>query len=742
MDFLYLAIIIILLLFAILDLFVGVSNDAVNFLNSAIGSKAAPKKVIFTVATIGILIGVMTSSGMMEIARNGVFHPEMFTFKNIMMLFLAVVLTDVILLDLFNTFGLPTSTTVSLVFELLGASVCIALFVIGRDPALEFDDIDRFLNGGKALGIISGILISVVVAFITGSVVMYITRLLFTFNYSKKIRSVGSLWCGISFTATTYFILFKGLKGTNLIGDGIYQFVNEHTWLILSGMCVFWTIVMFILSSLKVKILNISVLAGTFGLALAFAGNDLVNFIGVSIAGYDSYNIALASPDGVNTMMGALTRPVKAELYMLAIAGSVMALTIWLSKKSQTVSDTEVNLARQDEGVERFGSTSVSRAIVRFAMNVNSAVKFALPKRVLAEINRRFQRPTPSKEGGADTTESASFDILRASVNLTMASLLIAFATSLKLPLSTTYVTFMVAMGSSLADRAWGRESAVYRITGVLTVILGWFITALIAFVIAFCVAAVLMAGGTVAIVLMVALAGYLMYRSLFRKKKKSEQLALAKTLKGSTLSPVETCSKGISESIVQLESVYLQALEGAYKEDRKLLGETMRKASQIYHSASDLKHNVMDMLMVFSKNNIETGHYYVQVVDYLDEVTKSMYHIAKSSYDHINNQHRGLSVDQVKDLEAVDMRMAAVFRKVVSMLEKKDFSGIDEIIALGDAVFEEIAQASKSQIVRNKGNINTVHSSALYFNIIGEVKMIVLQLRNLLKALKAFLEG
>ncbi len=742
MDFLYLAVIVVLLLFAVLDLIVGVSNDAVNFLNSALGSKAASKKVIFTVATAGILIGVMTSSGMMEIARNGVFHPEMFTFRNIMMLFLAVVLTDVILLDLFNTFGLPTSTTVSLVFELLGASVCIALFVIGRDPSLDFDDIDRFLNGGKALGIISGILVSVVVAFITGSVVMYITRLLFTFNYTKKIRSVGSLWCGVSFTATTYFILFKGLKGTSLISDGVYQYVNEHTWLVLTAMFVFWTIVMFLMSSMKVKILNIAVLAGTFGLALAFAGNDLVNFIGVSIAGYDSYNIAAASPDGADTLMAALTKPVKAELFMLAIAGAVMSLTIWFSKKSQSVSDTEVNLARQDEGVERFGSTSVSRAIVRFAMNINSAVKFALPKPVLAAINRRFQSPVLSRPDGAENAGGASFDILRASVNLTMASLLIAFATSLKLPLSTTYVTFMVAMGSSLADRAWGRESAVYRITGVLTVILGWFITALIAFVISFSVAGILMFGGTAAIVAMVALAAYLMYRSLFRKNRKSEQLALAKSLKVSAASPVEACAKGISESILQLESIYVRTLEGAYREDRKLLGETLRKAAQIYHSASDLKHNVTDMLVVFNKNNIETGHYYVQVVDYLDEVTKSMYHIAKSAYDHIDNNHKGLSVDQVKDLEAVNMRMAAVFRKVVSMLDEKNFSAIDEVIALGDAVFEEIAQASKSQIVRNKGNVNTVRSSALYFNIIGEAKMIVLQLRNLLKAQKAFIAG
>jgi|LAHS01.1.fsa_nt_gb phosphate/sulfate permease len=751
MQSIYLIALIILIAFAVLDLMVGVANDAVNFLNSAIGSKAASRRVIYTVATIGILVGVMTSSGMMEVARNGVFHPGMFTFFDVMMLFLAVVLTDVIMLDIFNSLGLPTSTTVSLIFELLGSSVCIALFKISHDPALNVTNLAQYINGGKALGMISGILVSVVIAFVTGSFVMYVTRLLFSFNYTKKIKTAGALWCGFALTAITYFALFKGLKGTPVIPDSTFNFVEAHLWSSLGMLFIFWTILMYLLATLKVKILNIAVLAGTFALALAFAGNDLVNFIGVSVAGYDSYSTASAAVNagmpaasvGSNLLMGSLAAPVKANPMMLLAAGIIMAVTIWTSKKARHVTDTEVNLARQDEGVEKFGSTSVSRAIVRLSMDINSAVKFALPAGLLRAINKRFQHPSDyqinSFSAESADSQRASFDILRASVNLTMSALLIVSATSLKLPLSTTYVTFMVAMGSSLADRAWGRESAVYRITGVLTVISGWFLTALIAFVVAFCVAEVLMLGKLVAVILLTLFACWLLYRSHYKKSKK-ENIALADAARDEKLSVVEKCSRGISDSISQIEFVYTQALDGAFKEDRRLLKEMLQKSASLYHSASDLKNNVVDTLIIFNKNNVETGHYYVQVVDYMDEVTKSIYQITKAAYDHINNNHEGLSAEQVADLQDMNDKLSIVFRKVSNMLSANNFDQIDEVISLGDNIFETQAEAIKHQIQRNKENQNTVRSSALYFNIIAEVKIIVLQLRNLLKAQKYFL--
>ena len=739
----YLIVVIILVAFAVLDLMVGVSNDAVNFLNSAIGSKAAPKKIIFGVATIGILIGVLTSSGMMEVARNGVFYPGMFTFSDVMMLFLAVVLTDVILLDVFNTLGLPTSTTVSLVFELLGSAVCIAIFKICHDSTLNLSDLGQYINGGKALGIISGILISVVIAFIAGSVIMYLTRLLFSFNYTKKMKTAGVVWSGFALAAITYFALFKGLKGTPFIPDSVFAFVDSHLLATLGVLFVFWSIVMYLLACLKVKVLNIAVLAGTFALALAFAGNDLVNFIGVSVAGLDSYSIATESGEGAATLMSQLTLPVKANVWMLLGCGVIMAVTIWTSKKSRNVTDTEVNLARQDEGVEKFGSTSVSRTIVRVAMNMNSALRIMMPEKLRRAIDSRFQHPseyqTTSFAAEDDKEERASFDILRASVNLTMSALLISFATRLKLPLSTTYVTFMVAMGSSLADRAWGRESAVYRITGVLTVIAGWFFTALIAFCIALCVAAVLMWGKFISVGIVTLFALYLLYRSHYRNKKQ-EKIALAEVQDAENLTVEEKCAKGISGSISQIESVYTQTLNGAFMEDRHLLHDMVKRAASIYHSASDMKNNVVDMLVLFDKNNVETGHYYVQVVDYLDEVTKSLYQITKSSYDHINNNHEGLSSEQVFDLKDINEKLAVVFRKVSTMLVNNDFKDIDNVIAMGDNIFDVQAYAIKRQIQRNKENVNTVRSSALYFNILTEIKIIVLQLRNLMKAQKYFL--
>ncbi|HIS34890.1 MAG TPA: inorganic phosphate transporter, partial [Candidatus Avirikenella pullistercoris] len=460
MESIFTVIVVILAALAVSDLIVGVSNDATNFLNSAIGSKVAPRYVIMIVASAGILLGSFFSSGMMEVARSGVFFPSMFNFSEIMLLFLAVMFTDVILLDMFNTFGLPTSTTVSLVFELLGSAVAVAAVKIwsGAEHGLS-----EYINAGNAMGIISGILVSVVVAFVCGSFIMYLTRIIFSFRYAKAFRYWGALWCGIGLTAISYFAVFKGLKGTTLISPEVYAYLNGHIWTIVLMMCAAWTVIMaFFQHVCKVNILKITVLAGTFSLALAFAGNDLVNFIGVFMAGYDSYKIASATGD-MTMMMGDLAKPVVADTLILLAAGIVMTITLWFSKRAQHVTETEVNLARQDAGAERFGSTSVSRAIVRSAVNFNKNLVKFIPQRVQGFVKSRFVPIDGELEN------KASFDLIRATVNLTVASLLISTATSLKLPLSTTYVTFMVAMGSSLADKAWGRESAVYRITGVLT---------------------------------------------------------------------------------------------------------------------------------------------------------------------------------------------------------------------------------------------------------------------------------
>src|SRR5690554_2105364 len=490
MDSIYLIIVMILLGLAVLDLVVGVSNDAVNFLNSSIGSKVAPLWAIFTVASIGVLIGALFSSGMMEIARSGVFYPEKFTFPAIMILLLAVMLTDVILLDLFNTFGLPTSTTVSLVFELLGAAVAVALFTVWASGSGE--NLGEYINSGKALAIIGGIFISIAVAFIMGSLIMYLSRLIFSFNYRKPFKYLGALWGGIALTAITYFAIFKGLSGSVLVTEDFLFYLEHNMGTALLYTFVGWTALMALLQHLfRVNILRIIVLAGTAALAMAFAGNDLVNFIGVFMAGFDSFKIAqgiaAAGGDVEGLYMGMLSEPVVANIGWLLGAGVIMVLALWFSKKSRSVTETEVNLSRKGEGIERFSSSPLSRSIVRNSLNMSKSIHKFTPEPVRKFIDKRF---TP-----VALENNASFDLIRASVNLTISALLISLGTSLKLPLSTTYVTFMVAMGASLADRAWGRESAVYRINGVLTVVAGWLLTALVAFTAAFLVGPLLDVG-------------------------------------------------------------------------------------------------------------------------------------------------------------------------------------------------------------------------------------------------------
>ncbi|MEE4256001.1 MAG: inorganic phosphate transporter, partial [Bacteroidales bacterium] len=483
METFYLVLVIVLFALAISDLIVGVSNDAVNFLNSAIGAKAAPFKIIMIVAALGVLVGATFSSGLMEVARKGIFHPGQFYFSEIMIIFLAVMITDVILLDTFNTFGLPTSTTVSIVFELLGGAVAISLIKIyGSMDTLS--DMGKYINSSNALMIIFGILLSVAVAFTVGAVVQYLARLMFTFNYKKNLKYFGSLWGGIALTAITYFMIIKGAKGASFMNDDVKNFIEVNQWTIVAFSFVFWTILFQVLSmiSKRINVLKIIVLVGTFALAMAFAGNDLVNFIGVPLAGYESFLAFLKSPgtDPNAMFMTALSGKIKTDTWMLLVAGLIMVATLYKSKKARSVVTTSLDLSRQNEGSERFNSTLFSRVLVRHTMNVAKGINYMIPAGVRNAINNRFDIEKVKESNIEQQKKDAvSFDMIRASVNLVVASILIAFGTSMKLPLSTTYVTFMVVMGTSLADGAWGRESAVYRVTGVISVIGGWFLTAL-----------------------------------------------------------------------------------------------------------------------------------------------------------------------------------------------------------------------------------------------------------------------
>ncbi|MCB0546404.1 MAG: inorganic phosphate transporter, partial [Phaeodactylibacter sp.] len=573
MPDLYLIIVILLFVLAISDLIVGVSNDAVNFLNSAIGSKVAPRNAIMIVASLGIFVGATFSSGMMEVARKGIFNPEFFVFAEVMVIFLAVMLTDIILLDLFNTFGMPTSTTVSIVFELLGAAVAVSLLKIAA-AGDSFSTLAQYINSSSALAIISGIFISVGIAFVVGTFLQYVSRLLFTFQYERRMDWVGSLWAGLALTFLTYFLLIKGIKGASFVSEAFVDWVKHNTLLLIFISFLLWSVVMqAVLMIFKVNILRIVVLFGTFSLAMAFAGNDLVNFIGVPIAGFESFNAWSASgAEAEEFNMAVLGHPVRTKTILLLLAGIVMILTLWFSKKAQSVTETEVNLGRQDEGAERFPPNALSRGIVRYSRQISMGVQKLLPNSWLEKAEESFQpvEQEVKKEGEHDP---AAFDLVRASVNLTVASMLIAFATSLKLPLSTTYVSFMVAMGTSLADRAWGRDSAVYRVAGVLNVIAGWFLTAFIAFSVSALFAWAIYTFGGWAIGFLVLLAVALISRTFLlhrlREKEKAEEESFERQAQAiPAVQVLKDSSSGIKQTLAGIKTALHDSLFGLLQED------------------------------------------------------------------------------------------------------------------------------------------------------------------------------
>ena len=738
MSPLFLFIVIVLAALAVMGIVVGVANDAVNFLNSALGSKVAPRRVILTVAAAGILVGTLTSTGMMEVARSGVFYPGQFTFPEIMMLFLGMMLGNVLLLDLFNTLGLPTSTTVSMVFGLLGAAVAAALHRIAADPAVSLADLSQFINSGSAMVIIAAILLSVVLAFASGVLFMYLSRLIFSFRYNNVFRRYGAVWCGISFAGIIYFALFKGLKNSGLIPAEITAWVGDHVFLTLLGLWAASALVLALFQRLRLNIIRLTILTGTFSLALAFAGNDLVNFIGVPLAGYDSYRIAQeAGSEAIR--MSALENPARADFLLLAAAGVIMVLTLFFSKKSRHVTETELALASQHEQEERFGSTFLSRSLVRTTLLLNNLWTGLIPVGVRRAVDRRFA-PLPAEE-----RSSAPYDMIRAVVNLTAASVLIAIATSYKLPLSTTYVVFMVAMGSSLADRSWGRESAVYRITGVMAVISGWFVTALGGFVIALAVTLLLMWGGWIAAVALTALCAWLLIRSHRAKPEKKQEEEKAVLSLEQIENPDQvlyTCVEEVCTTMEQVTRIYNRTLVAVFKENRKVLKEMVQTSDTLFREARARKYGITPTLKRLQQCDIDTGHFYVQVADYLSEVTKALLHITRPAFEHIDNNHEGLTKEQIVDLMRVNDDVEAIFIKINEMLHTKDFSDLDRILTMRDRLFDTIVEAIKHQLRRITTDASaSTKSSVLYLTILSETKTMVLQARNLLKSQRLFLE-
>lgn len=750
MENFYLILVLILFALAISDLIVGVSNDAVNFLNSAVGSKVAPKWIIFSIAGLGVLIGATFSTGMMEVARKGIFHPDMFFFSEIMIIFLAVMITDVVLLDAFNTLGLPTSTTVSLVFELLGSAVAVSLVKI-KNMGSSFADLGLYLNSGKALAIITGILVSVVIAFTFGILIQYLARLIFSFNYQKKLRYLGSIFGGFAVAVISYFMLIKGVDGSSFAeikigqtGESLGVWVKHNTGILLLFSFLGFSALMQLLWWLfKIDILKVVVLIGTFALAMAFAANDLVNFIGVPVAGFKSFQAWSASggvaPDAFSMEM--LKGKVDTPFIFLIISGLIMIVTLITSRKARSVTETEVNLGRQSEGMERFGSSMFARLIVRNAIKVNRRVTRLLPDSLNKSIAKRF---TPIPLGPPDDPKTPAFDKIRASINLIVASILIAFGTSLKLPLSTTYVTFMVAMGTSLSDRAWDRESAVYRISGVFAVIGGWFLTAIIAFSVAALIAWMISIGGKVMIFVFLALAITTVIRTQIifnrRNNKKVAEEEEVITERDGVEKVTEKASKQVVSTILASNKIFSIAVDSFLKEDRSHLREAIEQKEELNRKTKKQKSKVLQTISKLQKDDVDSGHFYVQVTDYQREVAHSLNFITSPLSEHLENQHKPFVESQGEELRSLIADIDEFFNFALHVVKERKFDAIEELIAKRVQIVNFLLEIEREQIKRIKNKEVNTRNSVLFFNILTETKNMLLHSINLVKAFRDFI--
>lgn len=748
METFYLFLVIFLFVLAVFDLSVGVSNDAVNFLNSAIGSRAASFKVIMVIAAIGIFVGASLSNGMMDIARHGIYQPQHFFFSEIMCILLAVMLTDVVLLDIFNSLGMPTSTTVSLVFELLGGTVAIALVKIAHsDGALQLGNL---LNTDKAFTVILAIFLSVAIAFFFGTVVQYLSRLIFTFNYKKHTKYFIALFGGLAATSILYFMLIKGLKESAFMDGELKTLIYSNTDKVVWGAFIFFTILMQVLHWLKVNVFKVIVLMGTFALALAFAGNDLVNFIGVPLVGYSSY-IDLMAQGGTTTtdtfLMESLLAPAQTPWYFLVGSGLVMVIALATSKKAHSVVKTSLDLARQSEGNESFGTSPVARMLVRTCNNASSTLLSVVPPRVKDWIDSRFNNDEIILE------DRASFDLVRASVNVVLSGLLIALGTSLKLPLSTTYVAFMVAMGSSLADRAWGRESAVYRITGVLSVIGGWFITAGAAFTICFLVAIIIYFGGIAAMAAMVGLAVYMLIRSQVAYKKKLKKEALKEEVNTTvaklrdTTDSHEALSLFREHSREELNAVLLFAADALDRSVHGFMNENLRELRKVLNEVEEKKVHLKQVKRVGTLGvthlehdiAVEKGLYYYQGNDFASEIIFSIRRLTEPSKEHVDNNFSPLSEVQKGDFGKMTESIIAYLKRSASMIEKNDYHRLDDVVAESVTLTNQLTALKKGELKRIQGQSGSTKVSMVYLNMVQEAQNVVSFTANLIKVSRKF---
>lgn len=743
METVYFGFVVFLFVLAIFDLMVGVSNDAVNFLQSAIGAKVAKFKTILTIAAIGIFTGAAMSNGMMEVARNGVFHPSFFSFQDVMFIFLAVMASDIVLLDIFNTLGMPTSTTVSMVFELLGGTFALALMKVAGDPSLHVADL---MNTSKALTMIMAIFVSVAIAFVVGAFVQYISRTLFTFVYkNNSLKWKIGIFGGLAFTAIIYFMLIKGLGNVSFISDAAHEWINTHSWTIC-GICFVVTAVLSqVLFALKVNVFKILVLTGTFALAMAFAGNDLVNFIGVPLAGYSSFQdySANAGGDAAGYMMDSLNGPAHTPVLFLIAAGLIMVISLATSKKAFNVVKTSVDLARQDAGDEMFGSSKMARVLVRFSTNTASALSELVPNGVKRWFAKRFDNENVVLPQGA------AFDEIRATVNLVVSSLLIALGTSLTLPLSTTYVTFMVAMGSSLADKAWGRESAVFRITGVISVIGGWFITAGAAFILCFLVALAMSLGGLTMASILIALSIVLLVRSniKYKKKQAEEKGDVVFNQMITSEDNVETLRlltqhirQGQSQFLDFVNVNYLNVTEGFISED---LSRLQKAESAMRKERQELKQRRRKEMLGLRRIDpgvaIEKSTWFHLGVNSCEDMLYSLRRICDPCEEHIDNSFVPLEKDRIKEFLPLRDTLLYLLKRAVVVISTENYTDSDKLREQCEEFKSCLSSTRQGQIERMQTSKENITVSYVYLNLLQETHEIASSLQHLLRASKHF---
>ena len=745
MEIVYFSFIVFLFMLAVFDLVVGVSNDAVNFLNSAIGAKVARFRTILIIASIGVFVGATMSNGMMDIARHGIFQPQMFSFNDLLCIFLAVMVTDVVLLDVFNTLGMPTSTTVSMVFELLGGTFILSLLKIATDETglLGFADL---LNTDKALSVILGIFLSVAVAFIFGTVVQWLSRLIFTFNYTSKLKWKIGLFGGIATTCILYFALLKGLKDSSFMTPEYNAWIKENTMYLVGGCFVVSTVLMQVFHWCKINVFKIVIFMGTFALALAFAGNDLVNFVGVPLAAYSAYQDFAANGAGQadTFMMSSLNENAKTPFIFLFLSGVVMVYALATSKKAQNVVKTSVDLSRQDEGEEMFGSSRVARSIVRGANNVNEFFSKYTPKPLVRWIDARFNKDE------AILAQGAAFDLVRASINLVLSGLLIALGTSLKLPLSTTYVTFIVAMGSSLADRAWSRESAVFRITGVLNVIGGWFLTAGIAFSACALVTIAMYYGGAVVMALFVFVAVFILIKSNFSTKRKDETDYEEQLFKGIMNAKDKAECWGLlkkhvcatqQEMLDFVWKTYEDVVNGFVDEDLKTLRRAVKRIDAEKSRRKKLRQReLVGMRRIDKRISLEKNTWFHLASNSGEQMLYCLKRMSDPCKEHVDNNFNPLSRECIEEILPGKKKIVDYLMRSERIVEDRDYEHIDALLAEEEAYKQQLSEMRRAQEDRIQMDLSQgLKVSLVYLNLLQETQELLSDLRHYLRAFKRF---